>query len=158
MASHTVVTGTWRGEYRFDRSERILPGTAVAFIMNVNQGWFGWYRGTVNDDADLGMPGTGIIRGRIKYPHIWFKKLMPICYVFTKDKRRVKLSEFLSEQGCVNEPDYAHPSIKYSGTFSEPTTAEGIWEISATSIRLRRGQLVRMPRLTGKWYCERATD
>lgn len=72
MGPLTVITGQWRGEYEFDPSERILPMSAVPFTMKLNQGWFGRFSGTVNDDADFGMPGTGIIRGRFDYPHISF--------------------------------------------------------------------------------------
>jgi hypothetical protein len=151
MESPIVMTGTWRGEYEFDRCN--LISGPVPFSMVLKQRWFGLFIGTVTDDSNLGMPGIGKIRGRFTFPSVRFTKQMPICYVMSKDKRRVTLRDSLAEQGYAHEPDHPHPVIWYTGTVSEACIATGVWEIKPTAIRLQNGRVSRLQPLTGTWHC-----
>ena len=42
------VEGSWVGEYRFD-SDRVDAIHATAFTLHLSPGWFGRFRGTVQD-------------------------------------------------------------------------------------------------------------
>ena len=132
------VTGTWRGSYSYDRSERMPAREPVPFKLVLQQGWFGHFTGTVTEDPNLGMPEAGRIDGYFSSPKIEFTKLMPVCYIGLPDGRRAPLRQFLIEAGHKCDQDIQHPPIIYRGEFSDSRHAQGISDYRAKKIVVGR--------------------
>jgi hypothetical protein len=153
MARLRKVTGTWRGIYGYEISEAIRLDP-VPFILILKQGWFGHFKGRVNDDPNLGMPETGRVDGYFSFPKIEFIKLMPVCRFAMADGRQVTLREFLVEKGYPCERDIPHKPIKYTGEFLDPQHAEGVWIIESGPISLGDGRVVQTLGGKGTWKME----
>jgi hypothetical protein len=151
------VTGTWRGVYRYQLSERMAKRDPVAFTLTLKQGWFGRFTGSVSDEGLGGMPDTGAVEGYFFYPRIEFTKHMPVFYVAMHDGGRITLREYLTEQGHTCERDVPHAPIFYQGEFSSPNRAEGSWIIRAGPVPLGDGRAIAMPETKGVWCIEKST-
>jgi hypothetical protein len=127
----------------------------VPFTLNLKQGWFGRFTGTVTDDGPRGAPGTGVIEGYFSYPRIEFTKRMPVCYIATPDGRRITLREYLIEEGQPCERDVPHTPIFYAGEFSGPNRAQGTWIIRAGPVSLGDGRSILLSETRGHWSIER---
>lgn len=156
MIGPRKVTGRWRGVYSYDATERIPGLRPVPFMLILDQGWLGRFTGTVVDDADLGMPGTGAISGRVSYPHIEFTKQMPVAYVRTLDGRKITLREYVIEHEHPCEHDVPAKPVLYRGEFSDAEHVDGTWIIPAGPIPLPGGRAMRGAESTGKWTLEKA--
>lgn len=154
MDTFKKVTGTWRGLYAYEPSDKLPMRDPVPFTLILKQRWFGRFSGTVTDDAILGMPGTGVIDGYISYPRVEFYKRMPVCYVARADGRKVSLRDYLIEQGYTCDHDIPHQPIFYRGEFSDPRHAQGAWIIAAGSIPLGGGRVIKMAETKGTWMIE----
>jgi hypothetical protein len=149
------VTGTWRGAYAYEPSDRMPKRDPVPFTLVLKQRWwFGRFSGTVTDDAGHGMPGTGVIDGYFSYPRVEFYKKMPVSYVARPDGRSISLRDFLIEQGHVCDHDIPHRPIFYQGVFSDPRTAQGTWIIKAGSLPFGDGRSVKVAESKGTWKIE----
>jgi hypothetical protein len=148
------VTGTWQGTYSYDPVEHIPKFQPVPFTLNLKQGWFGRFTGTVTDGGPRGMPGTGVIEGHFSFPRIAFTKRMSVCYVTTPDGRTITMREYLIEQGHACERDVPHTPIYYEGKFSSSSRAQGTWFIRAGLVPLGDGRAVQMPEARGGWSIE----
>jgi hypothetical protein len=154
MAKLRKVTGVWRGVYSYEISKTMPGFEPVPFTLILKQGWFGYFKGSVNDDPKLGMPETGRIEGHFSFPKIEFTKLMPVCRIAMPDGRRGTLREFLIERGIRCDHDIPHKPIKYNGEFSDPQHAQGIWIIEPGPLSLASGEVVRIPGARGNWKME----
>jgi len=150
------ITGIWHGSYSYDASAQVPELQPVPFTLDLKQGWFGRFTGTVVDDATRGMPGTGTVTGCFSLPRIAFTKQMPVCYVVTPEGRNITLREFLIGQGEICERDVPHMPIFYQGEFSDPGRASGKWIIRAGPHSLWDGRAVKFPEATGGWTIENA--
>jgi hypothetical protein len=151
MDSLKKITGTWRGSYAYDPSNKLNP---VPFTLILKQGWFGRFSGSVTDNAGLGMPGTGIIKGHFSYPRIDFYKTMPVSFVRTVDGRKISLRDSLIEKGYVCDHDIPHMPIFYSGEFCEQYQARGTWIIQASLLKLENHKALKLPETKGTWVME----
>jgi hypothetical protein len=153
---HTLkkVTGTWRGSYSYDPSERMANREPVPFTLTLKQGWFGRFAGGVTEDPSRGVPGTGVIEGYFSSPRIEFYKEMPVSYVATPDGRRITFRDFLIEQGHVCEQDIPPRPIFYQGEFSDSHHAQGTWIIEAGPLPLGDGRGLKMTETKGTWNIE----
>ena len=113
-----TISTSWVGYYAYDvidEAEIELP--TVTFKMSWKFGWFGRFSGTVND-GPLGMPETGIIKGRFRNGKIDFTKYMPVESLFNTD-------------GSTTRTNRPHPPIYYYGEYDESTKSlEGRWYIA----------------------------
>src|SRR4051794_15650122 len=90
------ATGIWHGLYELalmpDRPD--LPAR-VKFGMRLEQSWlFGSVRGEVWDEPPHGMPGRGVIEGRVSGSSVFFLKWMPVYHVRWEGKL-MTFSEYL---------------------------------------------------------------
>jgi hypothetical protein len=148
------VTGLWRGIYSFDASERLPQRAPVSFTLNLKQGWFGRFKGSVTDDPASGMPGTGVIFGRLSFPRIAFIKQMPVCCVAVPGGSMITLREYLIGNGYHCEKDPPHSPILYEGEFSSPSLAQGTWVIRAGQRSLPDGRALKTLETKGSWSME----
>jgi hypothetical protein len=149
------VSGIWRGTYSYDPAEHIPKLEPVPFTLNLKQGWFGRFSGTVTEDGKGGMPGTGAIEGLFSFPRIEFTKRMPVGYVLMPDGRSITLREYLAGHGVTCEGDAPHRPIYYEGEFINPCQASGTWIIRAAPVPLGDGRAVLMPEAKGVWKIEK---
>ena len=154
MAKLRKVTGTWRGTYGYDPVGQLPARAPVQFALILEQGRFGHFTGTVTDDGPRGMPGTGYVEGYLSFPHIHFKKLMPVCCITTPDDRCITLREFVIDQGYKYERDIPHPIIYYAGAFSSANRAEGTWMIPAAAVSPGDGLTIQLLQAGGEWSIE----
>lgn len=148
------VTGTWHGTYGYAPVEHIPKREPVPFTLELKQGWFGRFTGTVTDHGQHGMPGIGSVEGYFSFPRIEFTKQMPVCYVATTDGRSITMREHLIEQGHSCERDVLHMPIFYEGEFSSSSRAQGTWIIRAGPVSLGDGRAIQVPESKGSWSIE----
>jgi hypothetical protein len=134
--SKIQMQGTWVGEYEMPKSSE-GPAYSVPFTMDLKDGFFGAFSGTVRDDPGIGMPEPGTIHGKIRGLQVEFTKQMPIAYV-ALSKGAIKLSVYLMEQGItVDERAIKHSPIYYLGRYiTDQDTVAGKWRISAHMLRI----------------------
>lgn len=150
------VTGKWRGIYAYEPIEKMPKLEPVPFILNLKQGWFGHFTGTVTEDASKGTPGIGNIDGYFSFPRVEFTKRMPIGYIIRPDGRRFTLREYLIEHGHTRDNDLPGYPIYYEGEFSGASRAEGIWIIRAGPFPIGNGKVINMSGTKGTWNIDAA--
>ena len=149
------IAGVWRGSYFYDLEQQRPPdGSGVSFELRLRQSWlqslFGWFSGSVTDDSQRGMPGTGRISGRLRGASIRFTKRMPISYV-THEGRNIALRDWLRDQGFEAGYDIPHRPIVYRGAFTAADSASGTWRIAGGSIQITSRLSLPMLECTGTW-------
>jgi hypothetical protein len=153
--------GTWHGYYSFDLVPDCedLPAR-VGFWMQVEQSWlFGSLRGEVWDDPPHGTPDCGVVKGRVSRGGVFFRKWMPIFYVWSEGRPMPLAEKLLRDFGMSLDQPVPHPAILYIGVY-DPATDElaGDWEIPADTIEvISKGQrlIFDMPACTGRWMARR---
>jgi hypothetical protein len=117
------MTGTWKGYYKYDNKilQKASGFDKTFFTIIVKSSDESSFEGNVIDDINTGgMQGTGDIIGKIDGEKITFKKLMP-------RKSTIDL------KGQKNDSDGIHPTIYYSGIFSENRREiNGEWKFKIT--------------------------
>jgi hypothetical protein len=143
------VEGSWVGEYRFD-SDRVDAIHATAFTLHLSPGWFGRFRGTVQDDPATGMPDPGLLKGKVRGNSVRFWKLMPVAYHFELGPdQRGDPSKMLRSSG-------AHPPILYEGVYdSDKGVMTGTWHMPHGTLVDALGRSRRSLPLTGTWSASR---
>lgn len=154
MRAQVRIAGRWRGIYRYHPSELVPKRDPVSFTLTLKQGWFGRFKGTVEDDSGRGMPGVGSVDGHFSYPRVRFIKQMPTAYIATPQGGRTTLREALEKFGLKLAGDAPHPPILYTGEFVDPTHARGTWVIPPRSIRVDEERVLKLPGATGEWDLE----
>ncbi|MDR3623123.1 MAG: hypothetical protein P4L85_27470 [Paludisphaera borealis] len=153
------VEGEWSGRYYYDLVNDLYPPEGVPFQMSLTEGWFGRFRGKVQDDAARGgIPEKGRIRGRIRGDRISFLKRMPIYHV----AGGATMAEHILEHYRVDvRRDLRHPPIRYVGQYDfVEDRATGRWSISPyKSLFWGHGRLlcIRSETTTGTWEIRRGT-
>jgi hypothetical protein len=147
------TTGLWRGAYGYD-NKGPLATKVVAFTLILKQGWLGHFRGTVTEDAPMGMPGVGKVDGFFEWPTIEFTKQMPVGYMARPDGGRVTLREYFKEHGHACENELPSPPISYEGTFLDANRVQGFWVIKPIRLLSPDGWGVTLSQSTGLWCAE----
>ena len=135
MQQKPVLIGPWLGTYFYDDPEmRRQAPAGVGFELHLMQTcwqrFWGRFTGHVTDDAPLGVPGMGRIRGRCSGRRVRFTKLLPEFYV-TDSNGGMPLRDFLASHGYTLQRHLKHPPIDYEGTVAEDGTITGTWLIEA---------------------------
>ncbi len=151
-------TGTWSGSYGYDPAENMPVRDSTPFTLRLKHGWFGRFKGVVNESGPNAMPETGAIRGRLSFPFLEFTKIMPIAYLSLSDGTVVSWPEYLRLRNLDGDPKLPHPPIIYKGVFLDTSRAEGVWIIMPGRIPLRDGRALRRIGASGKWEIKRETD
>jgi len=134
-----------------------LPRCLVSFTLELKDGWFGIFSGTVQDDPKEGMPGRGNIRGKVTGMEVEFTKRMPVAYVRTPTgqmERNVSLRKY----GVSLEEEAAeHPPIFYHGRYlPDQDSIAGEWRIPAHElIFAARGLRFRSKEGAGSFWMRR---
>src|SRR6266481_728522 len=107
------ITGCWTGEYSYDPNEHFekLP-PPVKFTFTAQPGWFGRFRGTIQDDPIIGVPGEARIVGRVKGQRLKFLKQYSQYYTTNSEGRHLTIKEKLEmEHNLVLERHITPPKI-----------------------------------------------
>ena len=154
MQQKPLLVGPWRGTYSYDDPEmRRHAPAGVGFELHLTQTlwqrFWGRFTGHVTDDAPLGVPGKGSIRGRCSGRRVRFTKLLPECYAANFDGQ-MSLRELLATHGYTLQRHVEHPPVYYDGTVAEDGSIAGTWLIEALTLRLdAHGSKIPFPRSTG---------
>ena len=157
VADRQNLTGVWRGAYAYAQRTKLTGVAPVGFTLNLKQGWFRRFTGSVTDDLPQGIPGTGTIDGYFSPPRIEFTKKMPVGYILFPDGVRMTLREHALTIGHPCEADLPAPPISYQGSFLDANRVQGTWIIHPRRITLPRGYALPMGRTAGYWCAEFAT-
>lgn len=157
------ITGSWVGEYFYHPSPAfptLPPGSG--FTLTTTRGWFGRFRGFVQDDPATGAPVEADVTGWVFGKTVRFRKQYRAFYI-NLGVRRVTLREHLElDHGMPLDRDVPARPIRYSGTYDpEEDVITGTWRISSGQIRIRsRGRIfhIPVPVLTGSWSMRRQSD
>lgn len=151
---HQGISGMWQGSYNyFGNSEADVP-----FTLQLEPDALGHFTGTVTEDVNLGMPGTGSVEGTVAFPRIEFVKRMPVCYVVGSDGQLLKLREWAASQDLVCEGDLPHPPVVYQGEFIGNDEARGKWVIEPWEVPLADGMALQMGKASGSWVIRATGD
>lgn len=130
----------------------------VPFELLLQQSWlqslFGWFSGSVTDDPERGMPGTGRIRGALRGLSVRFTKRMPVSYTI-HEGRKVAVRDHLRDHGFDPGYDIPHPAIAYRGAFTSSDSASGTWCIPGGPLHVTSRFSIPIPRTTGTWTLSR---
>lgn len=154
------ISGTWAGEYSYlPTDERPAPSDRVPFTLVASPRWFGRFRGIVEDDESLGVPGLATVRGRVRGSDVYFEKQYPVCYVGDQHDRR-SLREYLkSEHGIELDRDVPAPPVRYSGRYdASDEVIRGTWRFTGEPLRfVSRGRFMSLDCSagTGEWFMRR---
>jgi hypothetical protein len=154
------VTGTWKGEYVFEETKdggsRLVAGTVVSFTMELKQGWWNMFTGTIQEDPEAGFPEKGAIKGRLKERVMIFEKIMPKLRMI-HEKSRLNLEQLADRYTIVIDTDTPHPKIGHIGDLSaDEKSAEGTWLMHEYKLSIPgSGQTLDMPKLAGTWKMSR---
>jgi hypothetical protein len=154
------ITGSWAGEYAYDptRTASTVP-PSVRFTLTARQGWFGRFRGVIQDDQTSGVPDEAAVAGRVTASGLTFLKQYPAAYL-RLGGQSVTLREWLEwQQGIRIDSEIAAQAIRYCGEY-EPLerVVRGTWRVEAHCIRIRSGRRlleVRLEALSGTWSMRR---
>jgi hypothetical protein len=113
------MVGHWKGYYKFEkeRIQKMIGFEKTYFEITIEKFDGINFSGSVNDDITTGgMEETGKIIGKVEKDKISFQKLMPLNDQINLKGERIKTNQ-------------KHPTLYYSGTFSENKTAiVGTWK------------------------------
>jgi hypothetical protein len=160
MGASWSITGRWRGSYTYDRTpENPQPGPAVPFRLQVKQGWFGRFSGSVEDDPARGTPEMSTVQGTISGDQVEFLKHLPVFYV-PDGARLLNLREYLESQcNLTLDRDVPPPPIRYHGRYDASTCqVAGTWRTGGGIVQFTsRGRLYDypVPAATGTWHMTR---
>jgi|GEM_PF-2052061 len=161
MQQKPLLVGPWRGTYSYDDPElRRHASAGVGFELHLTQTrwqrFWGRFTGQVTDDAPMGVPGVGRIRGRSSGRRVSFTKLLPECYAVNFYGQMTPLRELLATHGYTLRRQVEQPPIYYEGTLAEDGSIAGTWLIEALTLRLdAHGTKIPCPRSTGTFQMKR---
>jgi hypothetical protein len=157
------INGTWEGEYSFDPCEALPePPPSVGFTLTAQGGWFGGFRGVIQDDPARGVPDPASVTGSIAGLALTFTKRYPALFVRHRG-RCVRLLDYLeSEQGLRPDQDVPGLAFVYEGYY-EPVhqSASGRWWYNPQRILFRIGgefREIRFPAVSGRWVMRRQSS
>lgn len=129
--SDWLMAGRWSGEYRFGAIPGVFAGGLLsAFTLELTEGRFGLFRGSVQDDPNAGIPNPGTIRGWRGPSAVYFLKQMPFRSVRRVNPANGEVSPRLQD---VNRK---HPPILYRGRwYPDHQELRGKWAIFPSGTR-----------------------
>jgi hypothetical protein len=154
------IQGVWTGEFSYDPcpelSEQLV---GQRFTLTATRGWFGAFRGTIQDDPRCGIPDPADFRGRGSGRSIRFVKRYPRLFVQSKGQA-VSLRDYLQEEfGYLLNREVRPMPILYEGKYDEADESFiGTWRFGALHVRFwSSGQrmVLRFPALAGRWRMRR---
>ena len=155
------IEGVWDGVYSYDPDEGLpeLP-PETRFTLTARAGWFGSFRGTVQDDPDGGVPDPATVRGWRWGLGLTFTKRYPTVFV-NYHGRSVPLADSLElEYGMTVDHEVPGLPIFYRGEYDPVDDAvTGTWHYRPERVWVRsRGRWHEMdiPATTGRWTMRRA--
>lgn len=156
------ATGTWHGHY-VNASVPECPDlpARIGFGMRLEQSWLlGSLRGEVWDEPPDGMPGRGVVEGRVSGGGVFFLKWMPVYHVWWGG-RLVPFAEYLlREFDLPVDGPVPHPPIRYTGEYrAAGDELVGTWEFAPGITEVvSRGQLLTfdVPQGGGSWAARRS--
>lgn len=154
------ISGSWIGEYAYDVLDIAkAPPPPVTFTLQARQGWFGLFRGTVQDDPTKSAPDPATIRGRVSGWMVSFQKCYSQLYMISGD-RLVTLAEYVASRFNLQLQGNPAPTrIHYRGEYDEREDAvTGTWRIDRHRFRFRAGgKTVTMTKAggSGRWTMRR---
>src|SRR5262249_25108242 len=81
------IGGTWVGRYGYDEELLDEVPPPVVFTLVARVGWFGRFRGTIQDDPVAGNPDEAAVRGWVTERTVEFRKQYPMFYMFLRGER-----------------------------------------------------------------------
>ncbi len=154
------ISGSWAGQFSYDSNDAMptLP-PAVKFTLEARSGWFGSFRGAVQDDLSAGVPEEATIKGRVSGTRVTFRKWYPRLYV-VRGGKSVTIRDFHEAHG-VDPPtnDPSPPPVRYRGEYDPAEgVVRGTWRIERGVILLRfgwRSSGMAWGPVTGSWQMRR---
>lgn len=154
------VTGQWVGQYEYNACDELpTPPPPVKFTLIVRQGWFGRFRGTIQDDPVCGAPEQAQTWGRVNETGLTFMKRYPVVYVGV-ESTHVKLRDYLEmELGLELDENIEPMPIHYEGLVDAAgQSVQGTWHISAHGIPFQSREqwmVLDIAPTSGTWKMER---
>jgi hypothetical protein len=153
------IGGTWEGEYWHQPSATLpSPPPAVRFTLTARAGWFGAFRGTIQDDPALGVPEPAAVKGQVVGSAVAFVKRYPAPFV-RHGGRCMAFREYVEAVcGLPLDEDVPGPPIVYEGSFDAAGgSASGVWRHDGDQLFFSSdGQLREFPlRGSGGWRMTR---
>lgn len=156
-----MLTGTWRGTYRYGSLEYPDDQAPVTFFVSITEDAQGRLTGEVQDSADEGgSPEPGEVEGKRRGRDVLISKTMPVYYMGYEDGL-VDLSTWLRVEyrHTVAPEDLPPIVIEYSGTLDEEERKiEGVWTILAVAIEVPDEGPVDLGSGSGAFTMEKVSD
>ena len=160
------IGGRWVGEFSYHAGANPnIPQGGFGFTFEARRGWFGHFRGTVQDDphGSEPRPEVATISGYVSGTSVFFRKVYPVLRFITEDERTMALSDYMAEiNGIEIDAEVASPPIRYIGEYDEvEQVIRGTWEFSkqATTFTSRGRRFTLGPSQgSGDWYMRRAIE
>jgi hypothetical protein len=154
------IDGRWQGEYSYDPSDAIpvLP-PPTRFVLTAKRGWFGRFKGVIQDDPEGGVVEPAAVRGKLYGFSIAFTKRYPIAYT-RHEGRPMPMAEYLeSVKGIALDYDIPGIPIKYEGQYNTlEQSMSGVWFFGPKRLKFYRGDYrfeVSFPATKGCWSAQR---
>lgn len=157
------ITGTWTGQYSYHPGPMYpsLP-PPVVFTLTARAGWFGSFRGSVQDDPASVPAGEAPVSGRVSRWSVRFEKRYPTMWAYHVG-RFMTFREYLeTEYGMPLDEDVPSSPILYRGKYDPvEEVMSGTWEILPAPIGFYSGGWAR--ELTagtgsGDWHARRTIE
>jgi len=153
------IGGTWEGEFSYDPCEAVPQKAPARFSLTARAGWFGFFKGVIQDDPEREAPQPATVRGRLKGLVLTFKKQYPIFFV-RHAGRTIPLREWIeSEHRLPVDQDLPGQRLLYEGEYdAAEESVSGTWRHGPQRIRfLSNGRMgwVDFPAASGRWKMRR---
>ncbi len=154
------ITGIWDGEYRYDVNDRrsdMIPN--VPFSLTAHRGWFGRFKGVIQDNPRQAAIAEARICGTINSEELTFFKQYPVFYVMS-GPNWVTLKQSLEQNhGLSLDHELIPPPIVYQGYYDKnDESVRGTWRVEAQLIQFwSQGQSRKLPckAYSGSWTMRR---
>ena len=153
------ITGSWIGQYDYDPRPAIPNLAPISFTLQATQGWFGFFRGVVQEESTKGAPEPATVRGQVFGSQLVLRKWYPKFYV-TDGTRWITLKTSIErDHRIVVDDEIAALPIMYWGEYnSQSETIIGSWQFEETYVSFKsEGKRLYLPfgKNTGKWFMHR---
>jgi hypothetical protein len=154
------IDGIWEGEYSYqpkrDGPEAPPP---VRFTLTARAGWFGGFRGTIQDDPSRASRDLATVKGRVSGLSLTFTKQYPEMWVYHQGQS-IPMRELLQlEKGLTVDGKIRGYPILYEGDYDEAEQlVSGVWWFVPQAATFRsRGKVYQIPTAggSGRWTMRR---
>lgn len=131
----------------------------VRFTLTARRGWFGNFRGKIQDDPEHGPALPAAMKGKLLGSGLTFTKRYPTLTVFSNG-RSIPFAEYCrSEYGIVFDEKVPGLPIRYEGVYDATNDSlSGTWQLGPELIRPQGGgkvYAVNILPMTGRWNAQR---